>query len=242
MSVLLIDIGNTRGKWRLRHQEMTHRGSFNLSDDGDCWFQSLPCPPEKIDQCIISSVVVNPDLKQALNRFWGACVRWVEQPGQADFFHHCYSDPGRLGVDRWLAMIGARHQQSGNLLVLDAGTAFKLDLLDHQNAHLGGFILPGLQMSRQALWSNTDRVIGYSDEAQTTDLSPGQHTVACVNAGVRRQMLALAKDVLADYPDFHPLVTGGDGKWIAEHLALPYFPELIFDGLEHLLCAGYFSH
>lgn len=242
MSVLLIDIGNTRGKWRLQHQGETHRGSFHLTDDSQYWFQALPCIPENLELCVVASVVIKPALKQALGILLGSRVIWVEQPRQVDFFHHCYADPGRLGVDRWLAMIGARQQAAGKLLVIDAGTAFKLDLLDQQNAHLGGYILPGMQMSRQALWNNTDRVVGYSDEEQTTNLAPGQHTVACVNAGVRRQMLALAKDVMSDYPDFHSLVTGGDGQWIAENLALPYFPELIFDGLEHLLCAGYFSH
>jgi type III pantothenate kinase len=62
----------------------------------------------------------------------------------------------------------------------------------------------------------------------------------CVSAGVRRQQLAFVKSILDDYPGHRPFITGGDGDWLATALAIRYWPELVFDGLE-TLCAGYFS-
>ena len=40
-----------------------------------------------------------------------------------------YRDPGRLGVDRWCALIGARAQVAGPALVVMVGTATTVDTL-----------------------------------------------------------------------------------------------------------------
>ena len=44
-------------------------------------------------------------------------------------------------------MIGATKKYGGNLLIVDAGTAITLDIINGELMHLGGFILPGLRVS-----------------------------------------------------------------------------------------------
>jgi type III pantothenate kinase len=62
-----------------------------------------------------------------------------------------YADPARLGVDRFLAMLGARTHGSGPWLVAGVGTALTIDLVDADGVHVGGRIAPSPQLMRQAL-------------------------------------------------------------------------------------------
>jgi type III pantothenate kinase len=134
-------------------------------------------------------------------------------------------------------MLGGRVQQSGDLLVVDAGTALTIDLFSSDNQHQGGYIVPGLRMAQNALFSGTDRVRAYQDEQDKQEIAPGKNTLNCVAAGVLRQNLALVQSLLDEYPEHQPLITGGDGQLLASRLGLSYSPDLIFDGMDSL-CAG----
>ncbi|WJI15252.1 type III pantothenate kinase [Pseudoxanthomonas winnipegensis] len=62
-----------------------------------------------------------------------------------------YAEPARLGVDRFLAMLGARARGAGPWLVAGVGTAVTIDLVAADGTHLGGRIAPSPQLMRQAL-------------------------------------------------------------------------------------------
>ena len=66
-----------------------------------------------------------------------------------------YREPGRLGVDRWCALIGARAQVSGAALVVMAGTATTVDTLTADGLFRGGLILPGIDLMRRSLARDT---------------------------------------------------------------------------------------
>lgn len=61
-----------------------------------------------------------------------------------------YPHPGRLGVDRFLALLGAR-AAGGDVLVAGVGTALTIDLLDADGRHHGGRIAASPALMRQAL-------------------------------------------------------------------------------------------
>ena len=104
MSVLLIDIGNTRIKWQTRQRgEILAEGHVDKNKAPHyAW-------PDSIDEVAVSSVSTNEELRELFNARYGNRLRWIAHPveGRAGF-HHCYAEPKRLGVDRWLAMLGAR--------------------------------------------------------------------------------------------------------------------------------------
>src|SRR3546814_4187176 len=75
-----------------------------------------------------------------------------------------YDDYGRLGLDRWLALLGGFHLASGACLVLDFGTAVTADFVAADGEHLGGFICPGMPLMRNQLRTHTRR-IRYDDMA-----------------------------------------------------------------------------
>ncbi|AKC87150.1 type III pantothenate kinase [Pseudoxanthomonas suwonensis] len=61
-----------------------------------------------------------------------------------------YAQPERLGVDRFLALLGAR-AGGGDVLVAGVGTALTIDLLDADGVHHGGRIAASPTLMRQAL-------------------------------------------------------------------------------------------
>lgn len=65
-------------------------------------------------------------------------------------------DVTTIGVDRFLAMLGARGLFSEPCVVADCGTVTTIDLLDASGHHSGGLIMPGLGMMRRGLHADTD--------------------------------------------------------------------------------------
>ena len=62
-----------------------------------------------------------------------------------------YAQPHKLGVDRFLAMLGARAQIAGPILVAGVGTALTIDLVDADGRHRGGRIAPSPTLMREVL-------------------------------------------------------------------------------------------
>lgn len=81
----------------------------------------------------------------------------------------CYPQPQQFGVDRWLGLIGARrHAGAGPaLLVASCGTALTVDLLDADGTHLGGVIAPGPALMASALRSRATHLpdAGFANDA-----------------------------------------------------------------------------
>ncbi|AKA82980.1 Pantothenate kinase type III, CoaX-like [Pseudomonas synxantha] len=150
-----------------------------------------------------------------------------------------YEDFERLGLDRWLAMLGAFKLASGACLVLDFGTAATADFISSDGEHLGGFICPGMPLMRNQLRTHT-RKIRYGDaaaERALERLSPGRTTVEAVERGCTLMLrgfvltqLELARSYWGD--DFTVFLTGGDAELVSD--AAPQaqlVPDLIFVGL-----------
>jgi type III pantothenate kinase len=83
-----------------------------------------------------------------------------------------YADPDALGVDRFLAMLGARAQAPHAALVVGVGTALTLDLIDADGRHRGGRIAPSPTLMRQALHARVPQLPesggGYAEFADAT--------------------------------------------------------------------------
>jgi type III pantothenate kinase len=75
---------------------------------------------------------------------------------------NAYPDPGLLGVDRWVAVIGAYHLAQAACCVVDVGTAATLDAVDASGQHLGGFIVPGPQLMVRSLHAGTNNLAAYT--------------------------------------------------------------------------------
>ncbi len=82
---------------------------------------------------------------------WG--LRAIPMRSRASFkgLVNGYQEPGKLGVDRWAALIGARELYKGPLCVIDSGTATTVDVINADGVFVGGAILPGIYTMRRSL-------------------------------------------------------------------------------------------
>lgn len=150
-----------------------------------------------------------------------------------------YEDFSALGLDRWLAMVGAYTLAQRACLVIDLGTAVTSDFVSADGEHRGGYICPGLPLLRSQLRGHTRR-IRYDDavvKEMIKDMGPGRATAQAVERGCLLMLrgfvdaqLTLAAEHLGD--DFDVFVTGGDAALVKEMLpGARFVPDLIFIGL-----------
>ncbi|MNF79782.1 Type III pantothenate kinase [compost metagenome] len=150
-----------------------------------------------------------------------------------------YEEFEKLGLDRWLALLGGFHLAGGACLVLDFGTAVTADFVAADGGHLGGFICPGMPLMRNQLRTHT-RKIRYGDlaaELALESLDPGRTTVEAVERGCLLMLrgfvltqLELARDHWGE--GFTVFLTGGDAALVSEMVPeAKVVPDLVFVGL-----------
>ncbi len=238
---LLVDVGNTALKWALLEDEaLVLRGRLNvteLSSDAALEQQwAVLAPPRRV---LIASVAATPVTEQIstwCRERWQSEILTVQ--AQADSFgvRNAYRDPGRLGVDRWLAMVAARARGSAAACVVDCGSAVTVDVLDKEGGHLGGLIVPGLEMMKVSLGSCAQISLD-SDADQAISLL-ARDTHNAVRGGTLYAIVAFIDRVVADVggelrSPMRYLITGGDASSMLSLLRHPfeYAPDLVLEGL-----------
>lgn len=230
---VLIDIGNTRGKWLYATSDgRVVRGA--AASDTLC--DALP-PLERGTPVLVASVAV-PVVDESLHITLAArgCVPWFARPAEAlDGLTNAYAEPARLGVDRWLAMLAALQRcRDQRFCLVDAGSALTIDFVAPCGRHEGGFILPGRRLMQRALQIDTGRV-RYAD-GDATGLVPGRSTAEAVGHGVSLALVGAVELALAgariDHPVDRVLLCGGDAALLAPHIGKAELaPDLVFEGL-----------
>ncbi|MEO0949038.1 MAG: pantothenate kinase [Cyanobacteria bacterium J06641_5] len=120
-----------------------------------------------------------------------------------------------LGIDRALALLGAGLQYGFPVLVIDSGTALTFTGAAEDCTLVGGAILPGLTLQRQALAQFTSAL---PKVALPTELPErwGQGTPEAIASGILYGAIATVADFSRawrqDYPESLLVLTGGDGQ------------------------------
>jgi type III pantothenate kinase len=150
---LLIDVGNTSLKAVLWHNEQAQPTDLN----------KLPWPQitDVVYACVGRNDLLNKILAQAATHHIACYEATVTKTLQG--LTCAYEQVNNLGIDRWLALIaGFTLHPNKACIVVDAGTATTIDVLTSEGQHLGGWILPGLDLMTSSLTQNTQRV--FDDE------------------------------------------------------------------------------
>lgn len=153
--------------------------------------------------------------------------------------------PQRVGIDRLLSAVAADHLrgQDRAAIVVDLGTAIKVDLLNDAGQFVGGAILPGMAMSARALEEQTDALPHVAIESWQMPPEPlGKATVPAIESGLFWGAVGAARELverlsvgLKKRPDI--FVSGGNGQLVAEQLiathgmVVRYVPHLILGGI-----------
>lgn len=159
---LLLDLGNTRLKWALEedHGRWQAQGAAPWNGDlallASTW-QTLPVPAVAFGASVVDTERERAVATQ-VRALFGCEVAWLRTPASACGVRNAYPEPGRLGVDRFLAMVAAHAAGAGDCVLVGVGTALTLDALAADGRHLGGLIAPGPRLMQQALLGATVQV------------------------------------------------------------------------------------
>ncbi len=241
--ILELDCGNSFIKWRVIHAaDAVIEGGGIVDSDQALVAQVKALAAARLAGCRIVSVRSEEETDALCALIWHefAVQAQVAHPAQQMAgVHNGYEDYQRLGMDRWLAALGAFHLAKGACLVIDLGTAAKADFVAADGKHLGGYICPGMPLMRSQLRTHTRR-IRYDDasaERALTSLLPGRSTVEAVERGCVLMLQGFARAQLEQAyalwgEDFTVFLTGGDAPLVKE--AVPQarvVPDLVFVGL-----------
>lgn len=220
MMRLLIDAGNSFVKWAY------HDGAQWQSPgraERTTWCRDprafLAIEPQRI----AIANVAGPEVMAALSEVFPAvAVNDIRAQAQAGGVRNSYQTPASLGSDRWAALIAARSITQSACVVISSGTALTADALDDQGCFLGGIIVPGRSLMRQALCGATHALT-----AETGNLADFPHNTADAITSGLSYALAGAIEAMARHLEQHTgaavhyLVTGGDAAQLAPQLNRP---------------------
>lgn len=236
--ILELDVGNSRIKWR--QIEEADAAVISGGDVPD-FAQLLEVPelfhkPVMVRMCSVRPGEVNAQL-----------ARWVEDSFDLELQNavvspscggvsNQYTDPGKLGIDRWLAMLAGFNRAGGSCVIIDAGTALTVDVIDAGGQHSGGYIVPGLALMRDSLVANTR--ITLLEESSPDSEFLGHSTDEAVCNGTLVTLLALiervTRSILSQDSRARVYFTGGDADLLHKLSAIhasEVVPGLVFDGL-----------
>ena len=174
--------------------------------------------PSAIAYCAVNHI--DARLIESLRRFNGVEVMVVTHSTPLPCIVN-YATPHTLGLDRLCAAIGAATLfPKEAALVVDAGTAITLDVINADGAFCGGNIAPGLKMRIKALHEFTHALPDINPEGPVTTF--GTDTETAIRAGVVGGIIAeinhCADQANKIYGAKRIVITGGDADFIARHL------------------------
>lgn len=241
---LFVDVGNTALKWRCRDGGRVEQGG---NAHHRHWDQALEAPLvhggalETVWIASVAGLEADQRIADLVRERTGRepCFYYSKE---TDFgVRNCYPEPRRLGADRWVALVEC-WQRFGAGVVIDCGSALTIDAVDGGGRFLGGYIVPGLGMLRNALLRDTADV---HMETARPRLGLGRSTGECVHNGLLRMSVAFVTDVVVELRERLPdtckvLATGGDSAELSSAFSFEFLhlPDLVLDGLERVSARG----
>ncbi len=241
--ILLIDAGNSAIKWAMSGTEglsdmQTQMYPENMTIDffTQQW-KSLNKPLKVVVSCVASESVWLA-LQKACKALWNIDVDKVISLTEGFGLINAYENAAELGSDRWCAMIGANQEDSA-FLVVSAGSALTIDMVNDLGQHLGGLITPGLSMMRQSLGAHTAQVKVQTskDSTSTPSLSLANSTKTCVETGIHLSIVKLIEAVYEQeskqVKNLQCYLAGGNAVLISDLLSFKcvMIPDLVLRGL-----------
>ena len=233
MSILLIDLGNTRLKWALApshgnmSSDFTEQG-YSTHDSPNQLSQFDQLSKNQIIEKIICSSVISEDKTLALKKHCQTIMpqaAWFQINGASAIKHlgSQYDEAQQLGADRRAMALGAHQMFPGkHILVVGAGTATTIDLIT-PTQYMGGWIFPGMSLMTSALNANTAQLPNVSTEDQGSSLKIGTNT----NDGIYQGILASHVGAIMMVQEYLKnqkmtldlmIVTGGNAKKLIGYL------------------------
>lgn len=161
--LLAVDVGNTnivfalfegreiKSRWRVATDPR------RTADEYAVWLLQLMqlqgFDAKAVTRIIISTVVPRAlhNLEVLAQKYFGLDPLIAGQSPVVWGFEADVDEPRSLGADRAVNTVAAHAKYSGDLIVVDFGTATTFDVVDFNGAYKGGIIAPGINLSLDAL-------------------------------------------------------------------------------------------
>jgi type III pantothenate kinase len=243
--LLAIDVGNTHtvyGVWDGdRWRQTWRRGTDprHTEDEIAAWLAELvrlAGLPFQVHAAVCASVVpgVNDVLSRLARKHLGCELLFLSHDLDVGL-SIAYDPPRAVGADRIANALGALARWQPPIVVVDFGTATTFDAISRDGIYLGGAILPGVEVSAQALVGHTAKLPQI--EYRAPEQAIGRTTVESLQSGIvlgyAGAIDALADRISKELGGARIVATGGLGslfmglcKSIEE-----YAPTLTLDGL-----------
>jgi type III pantothenate kinase len=192
--LLAIDVGNTNTKFAIwdgqswRAQWRASTDTTRTADEYAPWLDHIMALNKlafkDISACIISTVVPQAlfNLRNLSRRYIGAEPMVIGEDGLKLGIEVRIDKPNEAGADRLVNAVGAFVNYGGPAIVIDSGTATTFDIVAADGAFEGGVILPGINLSLQALHEAAARLprVEIRDPGRVI----GKDTVTAMQSGI----------------------------------------------------------
>jgi len=245
--ILTVDVGNTNvtfalfdgdrlaADWRVTsHRERT---ADEMAVELRQLFSLRDLDLDVVTGVVISSVV--PILNQALIE---ASRRYLKHepvmvgPGVKTSVRIRAENPKEVGADRIANALAAYTKYGGPVVVIDFGTAVTYDAINADGDYLGGAIAPGVEISLDALVSQTAMLRRV--EPVAPDSVIGRNTVTSIQSGLVWGFVAQVEGMVARMiselgGSARVIATGGQASLVANltHVIEAIDPLLTLEGL-----------
>jgi type III pantothenate kinase len=235
--IAVVDIGNTRTKLALYGEDGSLKGERTVAKAED--FSDPGIFESKVQKVVIGSVV--PKLTALWQDYFSsrAGIVHVASAQSPWGFSIGTEAPEKTGVDR-LANLEAVLDIPGAVVIIDAGTATKFDLLEgvDKRSFPGGAIAPGLLISYEALMAQAAQL----EKVELDKFSPviGYNTETAIRSGVLHGFAALVDGMVMRIvqerrlPSLAAVIaTGGNSRFLSGRAKLitQQRPRLTLEGL-----------
>ncbi len=248
--LLTIDVGNTnmvlglfegselKAKFRLSTAAIRTADEIGLTIVQ--FFNHFHLPLAEVEQVVICSVVphIMYTLRHAIDKYLGQEPLIAGETLPIPLANLC-QEP--LGVDRAVTLVGARALVGAPCIVVDFGTATKIDILDDAGAYLGGVICPGVDISMEALFAKAAKLPRI--ELKKPAHAIGMNTVEQMQSGALYGFVGSVEFIIARFKEqlgltapLPTVCTGGLARLIAPHAPsiTTHLPNLTLTALQHL--------
>ena len=244
-----MDVGNSRIKWGvLEDGQIQRTGHISRERIRDNGLQVITTKiPRRVDEVFVSNVAGTSfatRLSGVVGMHCECDVRFARTARSGWGVTNGYTQPRRMGVDRWVAMIGAFAELEAACLVVDVGTAMTIDAIDDEGQHLGGQIVAGVATMANALATAASDIpeVKPAPGRGQADLAMFAHnTAAAVREGAQNAVAGAVdraiKTLQANACKPVVVLTGGDASRILNALCETplHRPHLVLQGLAHML-------
>ena len=204
--LLAIDQGNTNSVFAVHDGEQwvaqwrSATAPSRTADEYAVWLSQLMAMHKldlgMLDACVIASVVPPSifNLRNLSRRYLGFEPLIVGENTQLGIQVRTLK-PAEVGADRLVNALGALAVYAAPLIIVDSGTAIKLDVIGSDGAFEGGAIAPGVHLSMEALHAAAAKLPRVALQRPRRVI--GNDTVSALQSGIFWGHVALIEGMIA---------------------------------------------